>query len=64
MAGDQGLPRTEQGGTLIRMAVCDIATFLDSLVMVLGVYHVVLDSANAYFGILLATESQDQFGFT
>ena len=64
MADDHGPPRLEQGGTPIRLAVSDIATILDSLVMALGVYRAVLDLANAFFSILLVTESQDQFAFT
>lgn len=42
-------------------SVPKIATILDTLAKVLGVYHGVLDVANAFFRILLADGSQDQF---
>ena len=48
----------------MHVAVPNIATALDTLAMVLGVCHAVLDLANAFFHISLATESQDQLAFT
>lgn len=64
MANNDGLPKTEQGSTLIHAAVPNSATILDTLATILGVYHAVLDLANAFLIILLTTESQEQFSFT
>ena len=63
MADDCELPRMNMVAPLIHVAVPNITTILDSLAMVLGVYHTVLDLANAFFSIRVATESQDQFVF-
>ena len=41
-----------------------IAIILDSLSMILGVFHAVLDLANAFFSMPLDTESEDQLAFT
>lgn len=41
----------------IHVAVSNIAIALDTLAMVLGVDHAVLDLANAFLHISLATES-------
>ena len=64
MADDHELQRTEQGSGPIHVAVPNVATILDALALVLGVYPTVLDLANAFFSISLVTESQDQFAFT
>lgn len=64
MVNDHGLPRSEQGSISIAMVMSNIATILDTLVMVLGMYYAVLDLANAFFSLLLVTESQDQFAVT
>ena len=42
------------------VTVPNTATILDTLVMVLGVYYVMLDLANAFFSIPLTSGSQDQ----
>ena len=44
--------------------VPNIAIILNTLATVLGRYHAVLDLANTFFSIPLATESQDQFTVT
>lgn len=59
MADDCELPKIERGGVLP-----SIATILDSLFTVLGVYQLVLDLANTFLSVSLADESQDQFAFT
>ena len=64
MADDRELQRTEQGSAPIHVAMLNIATILDALARVLGVYPTVLDLANVLFSIPLVTESQDQFSFT
>lgn len=66
MASHCGLPKIEQGGVppTIHVAMLNIATILDILVMVLGVYQAVLNLANAFCNISLAVESQGQFAFT
>ena len=46
----------------IHAAVPNIAN-LDTLAIVLGVHHAVLDFPNAFFSIPLSSESQDQFSF-
>lgn len=48
----------------IYVAVPNIATILDILATVLGRYRGVLDLANTFFSIPLATESQEQLTFT
>lgn len=42
MADDQGLPKTEQGSAPIHAAVPNLAIVLDTLAVVLGVYHTIL----------------------
>lgn len=42
MVDDYGLLRTEQGSAAIQVAVPNVATILDTLATVLGVYHAVL----------------------
>lgn len=55
MADDRGPQSTEQGTAPTQGAVLDIATILDILAAVLGMYHAVLDLASAFFSTLLAT---------
>lgn len=55
MADDRGLLRTKQSSAHTRATVSNIATVLGTLAMVLRVYHAVLDSANAFLSIYLAT---------
>ena len=57
MVDDYELQRTEQGSGPIHMAMLSIATILDALALVLGVYPTVLDLANVLFSIPLVTES-------
>ena len=49
MVDDHGLLGTEQNSVPIYVTVPDMATILHSLAIVLGVYHAVLDSENAFF---------------
>ena len=49
MADDHELQRTEQGSAPVHVAVPNVATILDALALVLGVYPTVLDLANAFF---------------
>lgn len=53
---NSGLPRIKQGNASIYVAVPNIATILNTSVMVLRVHHVVLYLANAFFNTLLATK--------
>ena len=66
MVDDCGLLRIKQcsAPAPIHAAVPNMATILDTLATVLGVYHAALDLAVAFFSIPLAAESQDQFAFT
>lgn len=64
MVDNHRLLSLEPGGAPIHLAGPNIATILNTLAMVLGAYHAVLDLVNAFFSIILATESQDQFAFT
>lgn len=43
-----GLPRIQQGNALIYVSVSSIATILDTLAVVLGMYHALLDIADAF----------------
>lgn len=71
---DSGLLRIEQGNAWsitvnphippIHVAVCNIATILDTLAWVLGAYYAVMDLANVFFRKHLTTESQDHSSFT
>lgn len=64
MSDDNGLPQIEASSAAIHVAMLNTATILDTLAMVLGVYHARLNLAIFFFSISLATESQDQFTFT
>lgn len=64
VANNDGLPKIEQGSALNHVTVPNFATILDTLATIVGVYQAVLDLANAFFIILLTTESQEQFSFT
>ena len=55
MADDRGPLRTEQGNAPTHGAVLNVATILDILAAVLGMYHAVLDLANAFISTPLAT---------
>lgn len=57
---DSVLVRTEQDSIpQTHVAMPMIVTILDTLAILLGVYHAVLDLTNAFYSLLLATESQD-----
>ena len=49
---------------LFHVAVPSIAALMDTLSHELGLYHYVVDLANAFFSIDIAQESQEQFAFT
>lgn len=59
MAEDHGLQTTEQGSAPIHVAVPNIATILDTLAMILWMYHAVVGLVHFFFSIPIATESQD-----
>ena len=48
----------------LHAAVPSIADILDTLSHELGMYHYVVELANALFSIDIAQESQEQFAFT
>ena len=64
MVCDCILQRTEKFTPSIHAVVPSIATLLDTLSKELENYHCVLDLVNAFFSILIAEESQDEFAFT
>lgn len=63
MVDDCGLLRVEQGSAPIHVALPNTATILDILCSYKYTIQW-LDFANVFFGIPLATESQDIFAFT
>lgn len=48
----------------LHAAVPNITDLMDKLTVTLGIYHFVLDLANAFFSTDIAPESQDRFAFT
>ena len=48
----------------LHAAVPSVHDMMDELTVRLGQYHYVMDLANAFFSIDIATKSKDQFAFT